>query len=82
MRKSHLTGLIGSALLGLAVSAGAAQAVTVGGNPCSPLTYGAMGDGTIGTNSGTLNTTAIQSAINACAAQGGGIVSLSDEKKN
>jgi polygalacturonase len=47
------------------------------GNPCSPLTYGAVGDGTVGTNNGTLNTTAIQTAINNCAAQGGGIVALS-----
>src|SRR5208282_316588 len=46
------------------------------GNPCSPLTYGAVGDGTVGTNNGTLNTTFIQAAINACAAQGGGIVAL------
>jgi polygalacturonase len=45
--------------------------------PCSPLTYGAVGDGTIGTNNGTLNTAAIQSAIDACAARGGGIVALS-----
>jgi polygalacturonase len=74
MRQSHLTGLIGSAVLGLAISGGAAHAA---GNPCSPLTYGAVGDGTIGTDNGTLNTTAIQAAINACAAQGGGIVSLS-----
>ncbi len=74
MRRSHLAGLIGSALLGLTISAGAAHAA---GNPCSPLTYGAVGDGVIGTDSGTLNTTAIQTAINACYAQGGGIVSLS-----
>jgi len=38
--------------------------------PCDPLTYGAIGNGT------TDNTTAIQSAVNACAAQGGGIVEL------
>ena len=30
------------------------------------MTYGAVGDGTIGTNNGTLNTAAIQSAIDAC----------------
>src|ERR1700728_2355646 len=65
--------LVGLALVGLVMSAGAAQAA---GNPCSPLTYGAVGDGTVGTNNGTLNTTSIQSAINACAAQGGGIVAL------
>ncbi len=74
MRRSHLAGILGLAPLALAMSAGAAHAA---GNPCSPLTYGAVGDATIGTNNGTLNTVAIQSAINACAAQGGGIVSLS-----
>ena len=73
MRASHLGGIIGSALLGLTMSAGAALAA---GNPCSPLSYGAVGDGTVGTNNGTLNTVAIQSAINACAARGGGIVAL------
>ena len=73
MRKSHLLGLIGTAVLGSAMSGGAAYAA---GNPCSPLTYGAVGDGTVGTSNGTLNTVAIQSAINACAAAGGGIVAL------
>jgi polygalacturonase len=73
MRGSHLGGIIGLALLGLTMSAGEAIAA---GNPCSPLTYGAVGDGTVGTNDGTLNTVAIQSAINACAARGGGIVAL------
>jgi polygalacturonase len=70
----YMDGIIGLALLGLTLSAGAAMAA---GNPCSPLTYGAVGDGTVGTNNGTLNTVAIQSAINACAARGGGIVALS-----
>jgi polygalacturonase len=74
MRCSHLDRIIGLALLGLIMNAGAAIAA---GNPCSPLTYGAVGDGTVGTNNGTLNTAAIQAAINACAAQGGGIVALS-----
>jgi polygalacturonase len=60
--------------LALAMSAGAALAA---GNPCDPHTYGAVGDGTVGTNNGTLNTVAIQSAINACAAAGGGIVPIS-----
>lgn len=73
MRDSHLGGIIGLALLGLTMSAGAAMAA---GNPCSPLSYGAVGDGTVGTNNGTLNTVAIQSAIDACAARGGGIVAL------
>ena len=73
MRGSHWGGIIGLALLGLTMSAGAAMAA---GNPCSPLTYGAVGDGTVGTNNGTLNTVAIQSAIDACAARGGGIVAL------
>jgi polygalacturonase len=72
MRSSNWGGIIGLALLGLTASAGAA----VLGNPCSPLTYGAVGDGTVGTNNGTLNTVAIQSAIDACAARGGGIVAL------
>jgi len=73
MPKSHLAGVLGLAPLALALSAGAAMAA---GNPCSPLTYGAVGDGTVGMNNGTDNTGAIQAAINACAAQGGGIVSL------
>jgi hypothetical protein len=49
MRSSNWGGIIGLALLGLTASAGAA----VLGNPCSPLTYGAVGDGTVGTNNGT-----------------------------
>ena len=73
MRASHLGGIIGLALLGLTMSA---EAATAAGNPCSPLTYGAVGDGTVGTNNGTLNTAAIQSAIDACATRGGGIVAL------
>jgi len=72
MRGSHWVGIIGLALSGLTASGEAAAL----GNPCSPLTYGAVGDGTVGTNNGTLNTVAIQSAIDACAARGGGIVAL------
>jgi polygalacturonase len=52
-----------------------------GGTPptataCSPLSFGAVGDGI------TDNTTAIQNAVNACAVQGGGIVELSVAGKN
>jgi polygalacturonase len=74
MRSSYLARTVALAPLVLAMSAGAALAA---GNPCDPHTYGAAGDGTIGTNNGTLNTAAIQSAINACAAAGGGIVPIS-----
>ncbi len=74
MRRSHLAGLIGLAPAALALSPGAAHAA---GNPCDPHTYGAVGDATVGTNNGTLNTAAIQSAINACAAAGGGVVPIS-----
>ena len=74
MRSSYFARTIALAPLALAMSAGAALAT---GDPCDPHTYGAVGDGTIGTNNGTLNTVAIQSAINACAAAGGGIVPIS-----
>ena len=37
-------------------------------NPCDPLNYGAVGDGVIGANTGTDNTSAIQTAIDSCAA--------------
>jgi polygalacturonase len=74
MRCSFLYGIIGSALLSLASSAGA---IVIPGNPCSPLTYGAVGDGVIGADTGTDNTIPIQTAINNCATRGGGIVALS-----
>lgn len=46
--------------------------VTVGSAiSCNPLSFGAVGDGK------TDNTSAIQNAVDACAAQGGGVVELS-----
>ena len=72
MRTSHL--IIALAPLALAMTAGAAAAA--GGAVLAADYHGAIGDGTIGTNNGTLNTSFIQAAINACAAQGGGIVAV------
>lgn len=57
------------------VAAGAAHAA----GSCDPLSHGAVPDGSIDasfTTHGTDNTAALQAAIDACAASGGGIVSL------
>lgn len=60
---------LASAVIPLVTLAGMSAASAA--NPCDPLTHGAVGNGTFD------NTSAIQSAVNACAARGGGIVPLS-----
>jgi polygalacturonase len=68
MRLLPRAGAIGVVPLVLALSTAAAQAA---GPECSPLAFGAVGDGI------TDNTTAIQSAIDRCeATYGGGVVRL------
>src|SRR5258707_10817342 len=68
MHNKALTRALAITSLVLAVGSGAAHAA--GPNPCDPLTYGAVGDGV------TDNTTAIQTAVNNCAALGGGVVPI------
>lgn len=60
-------GLVLLAPLAAALGSTASHAA---GNPCDPTTYGAVNDGV------TDNATAIQRAIDTCAANGGGVVPL------
>ncbi len=59
-----------SVCMAIAVIATAGVSYAAGTNPCDPRTYGAAGDGI------TDDTNAIQTAVDTCAAQGGGTVPL------